>query len=112
MRSDAEQNRARILEAARTALAESADASLNSIAKLAGVGPGTLYRHFPNREALMLAVYREDVRQLVEAAPALLDGASAGRGAAPVARPPRPLRPDQARPGPDPGRRHERGPGR
>jgi AcrR family transcriptional regulator len=72
MRSDAEQNRARILEAARTALAESADASLNSIAKLAGVGPGTLYRHFPNREALMLAVYREDVRQLVEAAPALL----------------------------------------
>ena len=72
MRSDAEQNRARILEVARTALAESAGASLNSIAKLAGVGPGTLYRHFPNREALMLAVYREDVRQLVEAAPALL----------------------------------------
>lgn len=74
MRSDAEQNRARILEVARTALAASSDASLNSIAKLAGVGPGTLYRHFPNREALMLAVYRQDVRELVDAAPALLAG--------------------------------------
>ncbi|MGI8450938.1 MAG: TetR/AcrR family transcriptional regulator [Streptosporangiaceae bacterium] len=72
LRSDAEQNRARILDVARTALAESAGASLNSIAKLAGVGPGTLYRHFPNREALMLAVYRQDVRDLVDAAPALL----------------------------------------
>ncbi len=72
MRSDAEQNRARILEVARTALAEGSNASLNSIAKQAGVGPGTLYRHFPNREALVLAVYRNDVRELVDAAPALL----------------------------------------
>ncbi len=72
MRSDAEQNRARILEVARTALAEGRNASLNSIAKQAGVGPGTLYRHFPNREALVLAVYRNDVRELVDAAPALL----------------------------------------
>jgi len=73
MRSDAEQNRARILEAARTALATSNDASMQSIAKLAGIGQGTLYRHFPNREALVLAVHRHDVRDLVDAAPALLD---------------------------------------
>lgn len=72
MRSDAEQNRARILEVARAALAASSDASLNSIAKRARVGPGTLYRHFPSREALMLAVYRQDVRELVDTAPALL----------------------------------------
>lgn len=72
MRSDAEQNRAKILAVARTALTASSDASLNSIAKLAGVGPGTLYRHFPNREALLLAVYRQDVRELIGAAPVLL----------------------------------------
>ncbi len=72
MRADAQQNRARIVEVARTALAASSDPSLNTIAKLAGIGPGTLYRHFPNREALVLAVYRHDVRELVDAAPALL----------------------------------------
>ena len=72
LRADAQENRKRILEAAREALAASADASLNSIAKNAGVGPGTLYRHFPNREALVLAVYRYDVQQLADAAPALL----------------------------------------
>jgi AcrR family transcriptional regulator len=72
MRSDAEQNRVRILEVARTALATSSDATLNSIAKLAGVGQGTMYRHFPNREALLLAVYRQDVQAVIDAAPALL----------------------------------------
>jgi AcrR family transcriptional regulator len=72
MRSDAEQNRARILEVARTALAASSDTTLNSIAKLAGVGQGTMYRHFPNREALLLAVYRHDVQSVIDAAPALL----------------------------------------
>lgn len=72
LRADAEQNRARILAVARTALSESRDASLNAIAKLAGVGPGTLYRHFPNREALVLAVYRRDVRELIDAVPDLL----------------------------------------
>jgi AcrR family transcriptional regulator len=46
---------------------------MQSIAKLAGVGQGTLYRHFPTREALVLAVHRHDVRELVDAAPALLD---------------------------------------
>ena len=73
LRADAQENRVRILEAARDAFTASSDASLNSIAKKAGVGPGTLYRHFPNREALILAVYRHDVQQLVDAAPALLE---------------------------------------
>ncbi len=72
LRTDAQQNRARILEVAREAFAESGDASLNSIAKKAGVGPGTLYRHFPNREALVLAVYRYDVQKLADTAPELL----------------------------------------
>jgi AcrR family transcriptional regulator len=72
LRADAQQNRVRILEVAREALAASGDASLNSIAKKARVGPGTLYRHFPNREALVFAVYRYDVEQLAHAAPKLL----------------------------------------
>jgi AcrR family transcriptional regulator len=73
MRSDAEANRARILDAARMALTASSDATMNSIARLAGVGQGTMYRHFPSREALLLAVYRADVQALIDAAPALLD---------------------------------------
>jgi AcrR family transcriptional regulator len=72
MRADAEQNRARILAAATAALAESSDATLNSIARRAGVGQGTMYRHFPSREALLLAVYRQDVQAVIDAAPALL----------------------------------------
>jgi AcrR family transcriptional regulator len=72
LRADAQHNRDRILQVARDALAVSGDASLNSIAKRAGVGPGTLYRHFPTREALVLAVYRHDVQQLVDCAAALL----------------------------------------
>jgi AcrR family transcriptional regulator len=72
LRADAQHNRDHILEVARDALAASGDASLNSIAKRAGVGPGTLYRHFPTREALVLAVYRHDVQQLVDSATALL----------------------------------------
>ena len=72
LRADAEQNRTRILAAARAALAASGDASLHSIAQRAGVGQGTLYRHFANREELVLAVYRHDVTELVDAAPALL----------------------------------------
>jgi AcrR family transcriptional regulator len=72
LRADAQLNRARILEIARQLLAESGDASLNSIAKAAGVGPGTLYRHFPSREALLLAVYWHEIEALVDRAPALL----------------------------------------
>lgn len=71
-RADAQQNRQLIIEAARAALAASPTASLNSIAKAAGIGPGTLYRHFPNREALVLAVYRHEIDELVEAAPSML----------------------------------------
>ena len=65
-RADAQQNRERILQVAHAAFAESDDASLNSIAKRAGVGAGTLYRHFPSREALILAVYRHDIQVLVD----------------------------------------------
>jgi AcrR family transcriptional regulator len=72
LRSDAQQNRKRILSVARDALATSRDASLNSIARMAGVGPGTLYRHFPSRDALVLAVYQEDVRMLNDSATGLL----------------------------------------
>jgi AcrR family transcriptional regulator len=72
VRSDARENRDRILEVARRALAESGDTSLNQIAQQAGVGPGTLYRHFPTREALVLAVYQLDVDQLAGSAPGLL----------------------------------------
>jgi AcrR family transcriptional regulator len=72
LRADAQHNRERILEAAREAFAASGDASLNSIAKKAGVGPGTLYRHFPSREVLVLAVYRYDVQKLAGSAAELL----------------------------------------
>jgi AcrR family transcriptional regulator len=72
LRSNARRNRERILEEAHIALTTSSDASLNSIAKKAGVGIATLYRHFPSREALVLAVYRHEVEQVVEAAPRLL----------------------------------------
>jgi AcrR family transcriptional regulator len=71
-RSDAVANRERLLEVAREALRESPDTSLNSIAKRAGVGAGTLYRHFPNREALVFAVYEDDVEKVSAEAPALL----------------------------------------
>jgi AcrR family transcriptional regulator len=71
-RSDAQQNRARILSVAREVLTEDGDASLNSIAKRAGVGPGTLYRHFPNRESLVLEVFRAEVQKLVDWASELL----------------------------------------
>jgi AcrR family transcriptional regulator len=71
-RADARQNRDRLIAVAREALHESPDASLNSIAKRAGVGPGTLYRHFPNRESLVFAVYLDDVEEVSAKAPDLL----------------------------------------
>jgi AcrR family transcriptional regulator len=73
LRADARENRQRILQVAHDMLAVSSDASLNSIAKAAGVGPGTLYRHFPTREDLVLAVYRHDVQHLVDSVPELLE---------------------------------------
>lgn len=65
-RSDAQRNRERILAVARAALAADPDASLNSIAKDAGVGAGTLYRHFATREALILTLYRDETAALVD----------------------------------------------
>ena len=72
LRADARANRDRILDVARDALAADPSASLNSIAKVAGVGAGTLYRHFPSRESLVLGVYRKEIDTLVRLAPTLL----------------------------------------
>jgi AcrR family transcriptional regulator len=66
VRSDARENRSRILDAARTAFAETGEVSMNRIAQLAGVGAGTLYRNFPTREALVLAVYEQEVQRIVD----------------------------------------------
>lgn len=71
-RSDAQENHARIIETAHTAFTVDPSASLLAIAKAAGVGQGTMYRHFPSREALLLAVYREELEALIAAAPRLL----------------------------------------
>jgi len=69
-RTDAQRNRERILEVAKKAFTRAgASASLDDIAKQAGVGPGTLYRHFPTRDALIEAVYRAEVEKLAAAAP-------------------------------------------
>jgi AcrR family transcriptional regulator len=67
-RADAQANYDRILGVALAALAADPDASLNSIAKTAGVGAGTLYRHFPTRDHLVVAAYRHEVQELVDAA--------------------------------------------
>jgi len=68
-RADALRNRERVLEAAKAIFsAGGPDASLEAVARRAGVGIGTLYRHFPTREALFEAVYRREVQQLVELA--------------------------------------------
>ena len=67
-RADAQRNRERILEVAKQEFTRSgANASLEEIAKQAGVGPGTLYRHFPTREALLVEVYRKEVEKLAAA---------------------------------------------
>ncbi|MDI5964438.1 TetR/AcrR family transcriptional regulator [Streptomyces sp. SL13] len=72
-RADAVLNRERILGVAYAAFAEDPRVSLNAVARLAGVGAGTLYRHFPTREDLILAVYRQEVQSLVAAVPGMLD---------------------------------------
>ena len=67
-RADAQRNRERILEVAKLAFAKSgANTSLDDIASEAGVGPGTLYRHFPTREELLQAVYRSEMEKLAAA---------------------------------------------
>lgn len=68
-RADSLRNRERLMEAAKAAFTEvGPEVSLEEIARRAGVGIGTLYRHFPAREALVEAVYRREVEQLAEAA--------------------------------------------
>src|SRR6202008_2386012 len=67
-RTDAQRNRERILEVAKGAFTRlGATASLDDIATQAGVGPGTLYRHFPSRDALIEGVYRTEVEKLAAA---------------------------------------------
>ena len=69
MRADAQRNRDRIVEVAREVFRERGyDASLDLVAKRAGVGPGTLYRHFPNRESLLDAIMQSWVQRVDEAA--------------------------------------------
>jgi len=68
-RADAIRNRERVLEAAKAVFsAGGAEASLEAVARSAGVGIGTLYRHFPTREALFEAVYRREVQHLADLA--------------------------------------------
>lgn len=68
-RADAIRNRERVLEAAKAVFSEGATpAGLEAVARHAGVGIGTLYRHFPTREALYEALYRREVEQLAELA--------------------------------------------
>jgi AcrR family transcriptional regulator len=67
-RADAQRNRERILEIAKEAFTRSgANISLDDVARQAGIGPGTLYRHFPTRDALLEAVYRTEVEKLAAA---------------------------------------------
>ena len=76
-RADAVRNRERVLAAAKAVFSKGgADASLEAVAKRAQVGIGTLYRHFPTREALFEAVYRHEVQQLSELADQLKDEAA------------------------------------
>src|SRR6202522_4205617 len=64
-RADAQRNRERILKIAKTAFTRSgANISLDDVARQAGIGSGTLYRHFPTRDALLEAVYRSEVEKL------------------------------------------------
>ena len=74
IRSDARRNREKLLEAATAAFAtaEGRPVSLESIARDAGVGIGTLYRHFPNREALVEAIYRAELAEVAAAAEQLV----------------------------------------
>jgi AcrR family transcriptional regulator len=73
-RSDARRNREALTRAARTAFAaHGLDAALEQVARDAGVSIGTLYRHFPTRQALLEAVYTEEIQNMADAAEALAD---------------------------------------
>ena len=80
LRADARRNRDRVLEAAREAFAvEGSDVSLDEIARRAGVGAGTVYRHFPSKEALFEAVVFDRIGELVAEARGLSDHPDPGR---------------------------------
>jgi AcrR family transcriptional regulator len=80
LRADARRNRERVLEAARSAFgAGGSDVSLDEIARRAGVGAGTVYRHFASKEALFEAVVFDRIGELVEEARALSDDPDPGR---------------------------------
>ena len=80
MRADAQRNRDLLLAAAVAAFSHNApEVTLESIAKDAGVGIGTLYRHFPSREALVDAAYRSELARLCDSVPELLAAASADK---------------------------------
>jgi AcrR family transcriptional regulator len=72
-RADTRRNHERILVAATASLATTGEVSFNAIAKQAEVGVGTVYRHFPTPEALILAVYQREVRHIVDIVPVLLE---------------------------------------
>ncbi|MFJ9542164.1 TetR/AcrR family transcriptional regulator [Streptomyces sp. NPDC101225] len=73
LRSDAQRNRERILDVALAELTRCPDVPLSAIAKKAGVGQGTFYRNFPNREALVLEIYRHGMQQVADNATLLLE---------------------------------------
>src|SRR6201996_5223255 len=78
-RADSARNRQLLIDTAKAAFADvGLNVSLEEIARRAGVGIGTLYRHFPSREAVVEAVYRREVEQLAEAVPELLDSSTPG----------------------------------
>ncbi len=78
-RADSARNRQLLIDAAKAGFSGvGLDVSLEEIARRAGVGIGTLYRHFPTREAVVEAVYRREVEQLAEAVPHLLQTSPAG----------------------------------
>ena len=72
LRSDAQRNKDQVLAAAVRAFTKDAQATLEGIAQAAGVGIGTLYRHFPTRAALVEAAWRNEVEKLCQLAPGLL----------------------------------------
>jgi AcrR family transcriptional regulator len=79
-RADGQRNRERLAAAAKAAFAETGPAaSLEEIARRADVGIGTLYRHFPTRDAIIEAVYRREVEQLAAAATRLMDSRTPGK---------------------------------
>jgi AcrR family transcriptional regulator len=78
-RADSARNRQLLIDAAKAGFSGvGLDVSLEEIARRAGVGIGTLYRHFPTREAVVEAVYRREVEHLAEAVPQLLQASPAG----------------------------------